>query len=211
LSEIKVINDENSYYLLSQSIDSQKYEILFLSPNNSFKGLIDFNESKLIDNEWETNDESKQSQTVEALRYGSKLFNKDSNNSYCYRFNITEVDANNGLYRSELILTIYEFDEQIAETPVLSFSISKVDSIDLLVQIMPKLIELIRAKDEMIDKLNSENESLRKTCLEAVESLDYFTIKKEENDSILFTKFVALLNQKKNRIRELEQEINRNN
>jgi hypothetical protein len=76
-------------------------------------------------------------------------------------------------------------------------------------EVMPKILKLIEIKDKLIEKLDSENKNLREISDKAVESLDYFTVKKEENDSILYSKFVAVLNEKKKKIRELEEELNR--
>lgn len=192
---------------MSQSIDRQKYELLFISIDNSFKGVLDLDECKRSDSQWD--EDNKQFKTVEALRLGSKRVNSDSINGYEYKFNITTIDSNHDFYSSQLLLNVYESNELIVKTPILLFSVRKSDSISIMSEVMPKILKLIEIKDKLIEKLDSENKNLREISDKAVESLDYFTVKKEENDSILYSKFVAVLNEKKKKIRELEEELNR--
>jgi DNA-repair protein XRCC4 len=204
---VKLNDKQNNYYLLSQSIDEKKYELLFTSTHNSFKGVLDLEECKRNDSEWD--EHNNQFKTIEALRLGSKRINSDSINGYEYEFDITTIDENHDNYSSQLLLNVYESQELIVKTPILSFNVTKSDSFSVMSEVMPKILKLIESKDKIIERLDSENKNLREISDKAVESLDYFTVKKKENDSILYSKFVAVLNEKKNKIRELEEELNR--
>ncbi len=77
--------------------------------------------------------------------------NSDEINGYKYEFNITTIDSNHDLYSSQQLLNVYESEELIVKTPILSFNVRKSDSFSITSDIMPKIFKFIESKDKVIN------------------------------------------------------------
>lgn len=204
--KIDVINNSNDYYLMSETIDINeenkfKYELSLISINESFKGIIDFEEYKQLNQNNESFDElnKKQNQLMEAIRNGSNRMTAEDSTVYCYEL---EIISNNLL---KFYLSLYESEERIAKIPLLDIKCQQLSNEELMANVFHKMVLIFQFKDRLIEELKEQNKSLRSLSQKSIESLDDFSIKKEENDSLIFTKFVAILNEKKKKIRELEE------
>ncbi|CAG2101301.1 unnamed protein product [Medioppia subpectinata] len=199
LSEVKTGSDVR-YYLLSECLDT-KYKLSLVSADGCLEADIDYEEYRRLNADNETTDDlnDKHKKLSEALRLGSKRVSADTED-YCYDFAI-----NSGDNTIAISLHVFEDQELIAEQPLLTIACRQVLIADLLSLVMSKLVSIMVTKDQLIAELTKQNQSLRELSERSVKDLDEFVVKKEENDSLLFTKFVSILNQKKSKICELEE------
>lgn len=205
LTQINTNDHQHNYYLYAERINSASYQLIVTCIKHSYSGVLQFDECRKKE-DW---DEDKLTKTLEAITIGSKRVYNQLNGHYNYVFDLKNMDDDTFLLSWSLFL--YEDDDinsdSYASNYILDVTLIQDSELNTLPVILSKVMQAFNETKELNKRLEDENERLDAFCTEAYNKLNQFIKIKEENESILFTKFSLLLNEKKQRIKSLEEEI----
>ncbi|CAG2181934.1 unnamed protein product, partial [Oppiella nova] len=187
LSEVKTRTND-CYYLLSDRSDTG-FELTLVSAadGSCLRAAIDYEayRQRNEDNESTKELDDKREKVSEALRIGSKRVSAEDGADYSYGF-----DVNTGDHRIQLSLRVMDGEEVVAESPLLTIACRPASSgEECLREVFAELVSLMDSKNRLVAELTEQNRSLRELSERSVKDLDRFVVTKEENDSLLYTRF----------------------